>query len=322
MSTTNLAKPDLGALAQALKQRNLPTTVANEMELSCISIADAKALRLISGELRNASHVIRIPTRDLDGAFTEQGRLRLVNINGAETPQKLDKTTGEWINYRYHTPFGQSPPPYLTTDVSAHSARKDPNISLFITEGEFKAAAVASTLRQLGNTGWVVIGLRGVSMHGVTNGQMADPDVAVSHIQGLHHTLRQFHLATWHSGGLDLSKARRKVFICMDWDPVTGNNDIRVHATDPKDPVKLEEEKLAAKYHILGADVRVIRLAKLAETLSDKKLAIDDLIQAQGPCVLEMALNSATQWECSAEGHSFHDQRVAIAAMQTRVCPR
>lgn len=296
-------------LNDELKRRNLPAEVVKDMELSAMSMAEAKALGISVYGVQGATGCIMLPTFNLEGQKSEIGRVRFTG-----SAMRVDAKTGALKPVRYSQPKGIYIPPYFakTAARKVRSAR-DRDINLFVTEGEFKAAVVAWAMRQLGiDDQWVVIGLRGVSMH--------TPDVAASNYQGLHHELRQFDMADWHSGGMIAGGVRRKIVVCFDWDaPKEGDDDDkRSDPFDLKPQVKLEEDKLCAKFHVLGGDPHKVRLSKIVETRANK-LAIDDMILELGPSILSKVLYEAQCWCHDALSVTYRYTPVAKAAMTTRM---
>lgn len=296
-------------LTDEIARRNLPAEVVEDMELSAMSLAEAKTAGISVYGIQGATGCIMMPTFNLAGEKSLVGRVRFTGH-----AMRMDHKSQTLKPVRYSQPKGIYIPPYFarTTARQVRSAR-DKDINLFITEGEFKAAVVAWAMRQLGiDDEWVVIGLRGVSMH--------TPDVTVTNYQGLHHEIRQFDLADWSAGGMVAGGKRRKCVICFDWDlPKEGDeNDQRTDPRDLKPQVKLEEDKLCAKLHVLGGNPYKVRLAELVDVLHEK-LAIDDMILEHGPQILERVLYEAKQWCHSPISVTYRFGPVAKAAMGTRL---
>lgn len=296
-------------LQDEVKRRGLPQEVVEDMELSAMSLDEAKEAGISVYGIQGATGCILMPTFNLQGEKSLIGRVR---FTGQAT--RIDPKTRMPKPIRYSQPKGIYIPPYFarTTARQVRSAR-DKDINLFITEGEFKAAVVAWAMRQLGiDDEWVVIGLRGVSMH--------TPDVTVTNYQGLHHEIRQFDLADWSAGGMIAGAKRRKIVVCFDWDaPKEGDeNDKRNDPMDLKPQVKLEEDKLCAKLHVLGGDPHKVRLAEISEVL-EEKLAIDDMILAHGPQILNQVLYEAKRWCHNPISVTYRFGTVAKSAMGTRL---
>lgn len=208
-------------------------TAADEKQLG-LSLLDPSATKQLLGHTSVWS--IKIPYFDTSGSILPFSRVRLLMPN-SKMKYSQARASGSHV--------------YFPPGTKWTNALTDVTIPLIITEGEFKAWAIAKDI-QANSTSAVCVGLAGVTSWTDKQGLH------------LHSDLMQF---AWVRK-TNFNHVSRVVYIMFDYDGAKDNG-------EPNDQVALAETKLAVTLRGLGAEVHLCRVGRF-RVGSAKKYAIDD----------------------------------------------
>ena len=232
---------------QAVQPQELYNTFCKERAFDAKDIASLQ-LELLSPDdtlgLLGHTHEwsIKLPYFDLDGGLAPFNRVRLL------TPRSKMK---------YSQARASGSHVYFPPTIGWRQVTHDVDIPIIITEGEFKAWALAKEIAANGIV-YAPIGLAGVTSWTDKSGLQ------------LHKSLMQF---MWRKKNSFTDKSR-KVFIVFDYDGAKDDG-------EPNEQVGMAETKLAITLRGLGAEVHLCRVGKFGSG-KGKKFAIDDHLLAGG----------------------------------------